>query len=567
VSSASPLFTEAELRALLSRDEGQFLEFKSLWDRSVEPPTALDRRKVRDGIAEYVAAFANADGGTLVLGVDDEGVVTGHGYPDGVIEEFFAATEKRLRPAVRCRTERLSLDGHEVLVLDVPMSAEAVMVDGNGFPYRVGDTVRREPQEVINQRKQAYRTVGYEARIRPEATIDDLDLELARAFFFESPLGKRGTGELLVRLGLVHARGTGLAITNAALLLFARQPALSWHPRAGIRFFRVDGTSREHGTRRNVAQLERFDPPIALALPQALKYAATQVRRSEKLHDLFFRETPEYPEFAWQEALVNAIAHRDYEMQGLETEVWFYDDRMEVRSPGDLIPPVTLEALRAHAPAHASRNPLLVRALVEAGIMRDEGEGIPRMFDEMHQSFLREPGFDFAHGVFGVTLFNVPIFVGPSLEWQRLVGDLPLTLAQKRVLLARPERFTNEDYRELNGVDRDDAYREIQQLVQAGVVLATGAAGRGAAYRVSPSLIQRRGFLESRLPVLRRHFRGEARLTNADYRRLFALPREAAKGELRDLVQKHFLRIEGERRGAHYVALPALGSDADEGAA
>lgn len=235
---------------------------------------------------------------------------------------------------------------------------------------------------------------------------------------------------------------------------------------------------------------------------------------------------------------------------------------MEVRSPGDLVPPVTLEALRAHAPAHASRNPLLVRALVEGGVMRDEGEGIPRMFDEMHQSFLREPQLEVQHGVFGLTLFNVPIFVGPSPEWQRLVGDLSLSLSQKRVLLARPERFTNEDYRELNGVDRDDAYREIQQLVESGVVVATGVVGRGAAYRVSPDLVQRRSFLESRLTGLRRHFRMEALLTNADYRRLFQLTRKSAKTELRDLVQQRFLRIEGERRGAHYLPLPALGVEA-----
>ena len=66
---------------LLQREEGQFLEFKSLWDRDATSRKVLDRRKVRDAIAEYVAAFANADGGTLVLGVEDDGAVAGHGYP------------------------------------------------------------------------------------------------------------------------------------------------------------------------------------------------------------------------------------------------------------------------------------------------------------------------------------------------------------------------------------------------------------------------------------------------------------------------------------------------------
>jgi len=74
------LFTENELRVLFTRKEGQFIEFKSLWDRSEgkDKPHVLDRRKARDFVAKYIAAFANADGGTLILGVEDDGQVTGH---------------------------------------------------------------------------------------------------------------------------------------------------------------------------------------------------------------------------------------------------------------------------------------------------------------------------------------------------------------------------------------------------------------------------------------------------------------------------------------------------------
>jgi predicted HTH transcriptional regulator len=209
-----PLFAEGELRSLLERDEGQFLEFKSLWDLSCQSRRQLDRRQARDIVAEAVAAFANADGGTLLLGVVDDGTPSGHGYPPDAVDDLLAVTERRLRPPVRCARQRADLDGHEVVIVQVPIAPEAVMVEANGFPYRVGDRVVREPQEVINARKETYR-----------------------------------------------------------------------------------------------------------------------------------REMPEYPEFAWQEAIVNAFAHRDYEDQGREIEVWFFEDRMEVKSPGDLVPPVTLDAL------------------------------------------------------------------------------------------------------------------------------------------------------------------------------------------------------------------------------
>ncbi len=544
--------SELEVRSLLLREEGQFLEFKSLWDQSGDQRRVLDRRQVRDEIAEQVAAFANADGGILLLGVEDDGSANGHGYPEEAIVEFLAVSERRLRPPVSTTVTRLLIDGAEILTIEVPMAPEAVMVEANGFPYRAGDRVIREPQAVINDRKAAYRRVGFEQRIRADATLDDLDLALATEFLRRTPYADRAVEEVLARYGLLQAKAGGWGVTNAALLLFGKMPITRWHPRAGIRVFRVAGRERRHGTDRNVSQLARIDLPIAQLIVEAHRVAREQIRSSEKLHDLFFKETPEYPEFAWQEAIVNAVAHRDYAQQGQETEVWFYDDRMEVRSPGVLIPPVTLAAIQQRQRVHVSRNPLLVRVLVDAGIMREEGEGIPRMFEEMTHSFLRAPEFEEPAGWFSVTLRNQPVFEGPSPEWSTLVRGLPLSVPQQRVLLAKPTGFTNEDYRTLNSVDRDQAYREIQELVSMGVVLAPDGPGRGATYRVSADLHEARLFLEARLPTLRDHFRAQPFIRNEGYRRLFGVSRYSAVRELRRLVDEGYLRLEGERKAARY---------------
>ncbi len=273
---------------------------------------------------------------------------------------------------------------------------------------RGGDHVTREPQEVINERKQVYRRVGYEQRFRADATLDDLDLELAREFLARTPFGARPVTEALSYYGLIEQAAQEWRVTNAALLLFARAPALRWHPRAGLRLFRIAGTSRQHGRRRNVTRTGRADPPLASAIAEAHRLAGQQVRRSEKLNGLYFEEVPEYPDFAWQEAIVNAFAHRDYEYQGREVEAWFYEDGMEVSSPGDLLPPVTLARLRERLPAHATRNPLIVRVLADAGVMR-EGEGVARIFEEMAASSLREPEVEMEDGVFSVRLYNEPV--------------------------------------------------------------------------------------------------------------------------------------------------------------
>lgn len=554
----NPLFSETELRNLLQRDEGQFIEFKSLWDQSVDPPRPLDRRAARDMVVECVAAFANADGGTLVLGVDDDGIPSGHAYPEEAVQDLLAVPDKRLRPPVRCQTQRARLDDKDLLIFQVPFTPEAVMVDGNGFPYRVGDRVIREPQEVINARKEAYQRVGFERRVRPEATLADLDLDLAAKFLALTVYEGRRVEDALEQYGLMIPRAGGVAITNACLLLFGKTPLVRWHPRAGIRFFRVAGTERRHGARRNVTQLGRVELPITGAIPEAHRLAKEQIRRSEKLHDLFFREMPEYPEFAWQEAMINAVAHRDYEDQTREVEVWFFEDRMEVRSPGEPVPPVTIDLLRQHKPIHASRNPLIVRVLSEAKIMREEGEGIPRMFEEMEESYLHAPALAIEGGEFTVTLSNEPVFLGPSPEWQQIVHRLPLSGAQKRVLLAHPDGFANEDYRGLNNIDRDQAYREIQEMVNLGVVTPPDAHGRGAVYRLAPNLHETRAFLSARLAEIRSYFTTHDRLKNSDYRQLFGVTRFAAVRELRRLVEQGYLHAEGERRGARYVPGPAL---------
>lgn len=551
--------TPAELKDLLQRDEGQFLEFKSLWDQSGSQPKALDRRKVRDAIAEYVAAFANADGGLLVLGVEDEGTPTGHGYPEEAVEDFLAVPERRLRPQVRTRVQRVKLEGAEVIVLEVPAAPEAVMVDGNGFPYRAGDTVVREPQEVINDRKAAYRRVGFEPRIHPEATVGDLDLDLVREALKRTIHKDREPEEALQHYGLIAPKMGGYGVTNAALLLFSKGPMARWHPRAAVRVFRVAGKERQHGARRNVTQVARLETPLVALIPEALRLLATHIRRSERLHNLYFTERPEYPEFAWQEAIVNAVAHRDYGDQGRETEVWLFEDRMEVQSPGGLVAPVTIDDLRNRRRTHASRNPLIVRMLVDMGIMRDEGEGIPRMHEEMEASYLKAPDFQADGASFQVTLRNEPVFEGPSQEWQRTVRSLPLNDRQRRVLLAQPLGFTNEDYRRLNsGVDRDEAYREIQEMVQLGIVTPPAAPGRGATYRLTPDLHEAKAWLETRGAALRKYFEANDRLANENYRQMFTLTRYAAARELKRLVEQEYLHQAGAGRGAHYVPGPAL---------
>jgi ATP-dependent DNA helicase RecG len=550
---AKPLFTAESLRDVIDRGEGQYVEFKGTWSCESATREPVGKTKLRATVAEYVAAFANADGGTLLIGVEDDGTPTGHGLSAADVGHLIAVPERRLRSPLRCDHKILAIDGHEILIIEVGRAPRAVMVDGDGFPYRTGDRVIAESEERINALKLEYQDRGFEQRLAA-ATLDDVDVGLLPDAAVDPAW--------LSRRGLVLARHGSPAVTNAAVLLAGRQPVVRWHPRQSLRVFRVDGVERQHGARRNVTEVALLELPIAELIPAAHEVLRGQIRRSEKLHDLFFREMPEYPTFAWQEAIINAVGHREYADRGRGVEVWLYADRMEVLSPGGPVQPVTIEALRERLGTHASRNPMIARVLVDLGLMREEGEGILRMFDEMERSFLHEPELDLTgDGRFRVVLRNTPIFASADPAWNHLVQRLAIRDEARRVLHAHPEGFTNEQYRELNDVDRDEAYRQIQELVAAGVVMPAGRPGRGALYRLSPDLLETRSWLQQRLPAVREHLAGHDRLTNADYRRIFGVTRYVAVGELQRLVEEGILERRGQRRGAHYVAGARLESE------
>ena len=149
----------------------------------------------------------------------------------------------------------------------------------------------------------------FEKRIRREATLGDLDLDLAGAFLKASPVGGESVLDSLQHYGLIRPQEDedDWTVTNAALLLFARGAGRRWHPRAGLRVARVAGTQRLAGN-QNVTDAALVHPPLACGIQESLRAAGTHVRRSEALRDIFFRDMPEYPDVAWREIIVNAIA-------------------------------------------------------------------------------------------------------------------------------------------------------------------------------------------------------------------------------------------------------------------
>jgi ATP-dependent DNA helicase RecG len=461
-----------EIGLLLKQERGQFLEFLSAYEYRRGGAQKKKEEELARETVRLLSGMANADGGTLLLGVEPDRSVTGVPLEPNEVHSLLQAPQTLLTPPLNATSEKIRLGNLLLIKFAVASALEVYRVAGGRSFYRIATETPPLPAEQIHSLKEAKRSVIYERQQPLNARSDDLD-ETAIENLKTSIQDCRAPEEILAHsYHLLDTSRDRPTPNMAALLLFAKDPTL-WHPRPGIDFVKYEGTERQHGASLNVVKRIRFEAPLARLIDEAAGRIKEHIRERTVLHDLFFRERLEYPTFAWQEALVNAVAHRDYSITGAGIEIWMFDDRIEVRSPGLPPPPVTLEQLRQHRSSHFSRNPLIVRVLADLGYLREIGEGIPRMFQEMEHYGLRPPEFTADGFLFIVTLRNTPVYDEDALRWLNQFPRTQINFRQRRLLAyayCHNKTFSTAEYQRIADVDRDTAYREIRNLVQSGIV-------------------------------------------------------------------------------------------------
>ena len=377
----------------------------------------------------------------------------------------------RRHDTLRVRKASKGIGSCELQPIDDP-GLEVCRLSGGRSFYRLATETPSLPAEQIQSLKEAKRRLVYERQQPLNATWNDLDTSVIETFASKIHDVRDARVTLSRSYHLLDTSRGEPTPNMAALLLFGKDPNL-WHPRSGIDFIKYEGVERQHGAALNIIKRIRFEAPLVRLIDDAVGRIKEHIRERTILHDLFFRERLEYPNFAWHEALVNAVAHRDYAMTGAPVEVWMFDDRIEVRSPGLPPPPVTLEQLRQHKSIHFSRNPLIVRVLADLGYLREIGEGIPRMFQEMEYHGLQPPEFSVEGFFFVVTLRNTPIYDEETLHWLNQFSPSQTNFRQRRLLAyayCHGKTFSTAEYERIAEVDRDIAYREIRSMVKNGMV-------------------------------------------------------------------------------------------------
>lgn len=475
-----------DVTPFLHQDEGQHFDRKSLFHGPPESKKPRDRKEVRDQVARYVAGFANAEGGVLILGIEDDHTITGHQLPQSALQTLLSVPQSRCEPPLPPGLV-VPHDGHELVVFDVPSTDGPVQVTGDGFPLRMGDQTVDSSETKIRALKLQGLVESHESR-PSSLKLNDLDSNLLAQARRGAGLESLSDSDYLLKRKLADRRGSELVLRQAAELLFARLGPD--HPNAGVRVFRVVGTERRLGATHNVEERPRIEGNLPEVWQEAVSVIGGLMRQPSRLVGNRFQAVSEYPRFSWQEALLNAIAHRDYSIQGNCIEVWLFDDRMEVVSPGGMLPELDLQELLSRKRVHCSRNPRLMRTMVDLGLTRDQGEGIPRMFAEMEDAFLPAPRIEPTARNVSVVLGNTTTLTEADRTFVERLAAEDLTQEEFRALLQahRNTQVDNASLRQLMGLDTLAASQVLRRLRDRSM-LELHRAGPQSFYTLGPGLL------------------------------------------------------------------------------
>jgi ATP-dependent DNA helicase RecG len=529
---------------------GQFFDFVSCHRRGLSG--GLKKRTLKEigqAIAESLSAMANADGGTVLLGAEAAGEVLGIFFANKTYNLFMRALEKSAVPPLNFEVTQGEVEGQPLLKFTV-IPSPAVHLLRNGKCYlRVGGQNVPISRERIAILKEGRFETWHEREVLSKSSLEDLEGNLVADFI--GHLGVQEEAEKILHrpYGLIEYRDGKPLLTRAAAYLFGKD-ALRWHPRPGVEFVRFQGNEKGARNGYNVAERLRIEAPILRLIGEMESIIGERIKERIVRRDLFFREKFEYPAFAWREALINAVAHRDYSLEGGAVELWMFDDRIEVRSPGKLPGPVRIQQLLRQERVHYSRNPLMTRVLTDRGIMRALGEGLPQIFREMDHHGLNPPELK-EEGNFCCLVFrNTPILDDSTLAWLQGFSGQALNLRQKRILAYARVRgmiFSSSDYQKF-GVDRDTAYTEIKDLVNRGIVQPLRK--RGKVYRLLefddqaaslPGLNWVRGILEKK-----------GFFTLRDLKQPKAVSRRKALEMIRELARQGYFTLSGKGRATRF---------------
>ena len=431
-------------------------------------------------IIESITAFANTEGGRLFIGISKVGEVIGvqigKGTVEGLVNRIAQHTDPKIQPKITVK----KIKGKQVIVIEVKQSKDRLVL-ADGRPYkRVGPATRHMGKEeyeglILEKHRDKFE---FDTMICNGATLKDIDPAKVKWFLEKAQEEgrltipeKASTKDALEYLKVLRNG----KLNNTGVLLFSKDPQ-KFLVQAKIRAGRIKGTEGHDFLDTKV--LEGTIPELR---DGAMRFIAEHIRKavffdSNQRHDKW-----EYPLRAPEEALNNALAHRDYLAKG-DIQLAVYDDRIEIWNPGELAKQLTPAQLKEK---HKSipRNQFLADRLFLIKYIERWGRGTNRIVEEMRQDKLPDPVFSNNSGGFEI------ILMGPGKRFDKVIDDvklhkIDLNDRQKKAMefIKHHGEISRKQYVELAKVSVRQAHRDLNDLLAKHIVVSVGS-GRSLRYQ------------------------------------------------------------------------------------
>lgn len=372
--------SETEISILLQAGEGQHLEFKE---------------SVNVSLAKEFVAFANAEGGRILIGANDSNHIVGVNVSNRIIAQI-EDIARNCDPTVHLTISKYRYETKDILIINIPEGVKKPYGCSDGYYLRVGSCSQKMRRDELLEFVRKVQPFCFDEQLCPDFSypkdfdIKAFDLFLERANIVQGGLKRE---DILCNLDIATRKGKKILFNNAGVLFFAKRP-IKFIRHAKVTCLLLAGTDKVH-----ILDRKDLEENLPANVEQTMIFLKRHLSLRYKIEKLKREEILELPEAALREAVLNAVTHRDYHERGAAVMVEIYRNRVEISDPGGL-PPGLKKSELGRKSIH--RNPLIADLFHRTGEVEKVGSGIKRMREAAKAAGIPAPHFE-STGFFTIT--------------------------------------------------------------------------------------------------------------------------------------------------------------------
>lgn len=366
---------ELEIKELIAKGEGHHLEFK-------------EENISNEDLAKTLVCFANTDGGKILIGIDDNRNIKGVSDTDKIMLKIDDIAINHCNPPISILQETAQIEGKTIVIVNIPKGSQRPYRTKSGNYYvRASNRCRQATREELLRIFQAAESIYYDELPVSRSNLSDLDINRFKKFLENTyAFHVDNYDELLNYLKNFHLITSNKTPTLTGILFFGYAPQ-NFLPEARVvcAFINATDLSIPPDDKKNIVGT------IPQILEDTERFLKIYLKEKHKIKNFEPETKLELPLEALREAIVNAIAHRDYTISA-PIRILIFVDRIEIHSPGKLPNTVTIESIKVGG-SHVLRNPTIYNILAKMGMVTDLGSGVRRIINLVYEHIGKDVEF------------------------------------------------------------------------------------------------------------------------------------------------------------------------------